>query len=182
MGFKISWLGFSGKNKDEVLKALNLVDTGVHDEANESPVSVASIPNGWTIVWFDQFDHPFSEDKELRPLSMGCTLVAVQVHEGIMFSAAELYRDGARAWSASHDAQQGIYNLHTDGALPHAFEEIRARLTVEQDREGGKDAQVDCIFDIPVELAQSICGFRHDRFSFDWGEPIFTEAKEAVVK
>ena len=180
MGFNISWLGFSGKSRDEVLAALHLTDTGIWDEACESPISVASVPNGWTIVWFNRFDHPFAEDASLRLFSQGCVVVAVHVHEGIMFSGLEVYRDGAPVWSVTHNAQEGMYNLTTDGVLPEPFTEIRARLTAEQNREGGEKAKVDCMFDIPVEAANALAGFRHDQWRFDWGEPRFTEAAQIV--
>jgi hypothetical protein len=178
VGFKICWLGFSGRSRDEVLAALHLTDTGILDEANESPISVTSIPNGWTIVWFDRFDSPFAEDASLRLFSSGCTVIAVHVHEGIMFSGAEFYRGGAPVWSVTHNAQAGMYDLETEGTLPEAFAEIRARLTGEQDREGGADAGVDHIFDVPVELAMVLSGFRHDQWDYDWGELRFNEARE----
>jgi hypothetical protein len=177
MGFKIAWLGFSGKESRDVLRLLHLADTGIVDEANESPVSVAALPNGWTIVWLDRFDHPFAEDASLRLFSQGCTVVAVHVHEGIMFCAAELYRDGAPVWSVVHNAQESLYDLQTEGDLPAAFAEIRARLTTDQDGDGGDEAVVDHIFDIPVETAMALCGFRHDLTQYDWGVPHFTEAR-----
>jgi hypothetical protein len=179
VGFRISWLGFSGKSRDDVLAALHLVDTGIAEEVPERPISVTGAQEGWTIVWFNRFDHPFAEDASLRLFSRGCTLVAVHVHEGIMFSCVELYRDGAPVWSVAHNAQEGMYDVQTEGTLPDEFADIRARLTGEQDREGGQEADVDYIFDIPVELARAVSGFRHDLLSFDWGEPRFTEVKEA---
>jgi hypothetical protein len=180
MGFKICWLGFLGKSRDGVLAALHLTDTGIWDEACESPISVASVPNGWTIVWLNRFDHPFAEDASLRLFSQDCTVIAVHLHEGIMFSCAELYRDGAPMWSVTHTAQEGMYDLQAEGTLPEAFAEIRVRLTGEQDGEGGKDASVDCIFDIPIETAMALTAYRHDQWRFDWGEPRFTEARAAT--
>jgi len=181
VGFKISWLGFSGKSQDEVFAALHLTYTGTVKEVPESPISVTNIPNGWTIVWFNQFDHPFAEDASLRLFSQGCAVVAVHVHEGIMFSGVELYRDGGPVWSVTHNAQEGMYDLQTEGALPEAFAEICARLSGEQDREGGVNAKVDYIFDIPVELAMTLSGFRHDQWDYDWGELRFTEAREQAT-
>ncbi len=171
MGFKICWLGFSGRSRDEVLAALHLTDTGIVEEVPESPISVTSVPNGWTIVWLNRFDHPFAEDASLRLFSQGCTVIAVHVHEGIMFSGVEFYRDGAPVWSVTHNAQEGTHDLETEGILPETFAEIRARLT---DREGA----ADYIFDIPIEMAMTLTGFRHDQWRFDWGEPRFTEARE----
>ena len=178
MGFKICWLGFFGRSRDEVLAVLHLTDTGVVEGVPESPISVTSVPNGWTIVWLNRFDHPFAEDASLRLFSQGCTVIAVHVHEGIMFSGVELYRDGKPVWSVTHNAQEGTYDLQTEGSLPEAFAEIRARLTGEQDHEDRVDAEVDFIFDIPVELAMTLTGFRHDQWDYDWGELRFTQARE----
>jgi hypothetical protein len=178
MGFRISWLGFSGKEKDKVLGALHLIDTGVVEEVPESPISVASFPGDWTIVWLNRFDHPFAEDASLRLFSQGCTVIAVHVHEGIMFNSVECYHNGAPMWSVVHNAQEGMYDLQTEGAMPEPFAEIRARLTAEQDREGGTEAGVDYIFGIPVEMARALTGFQHDLWRYDWGEPRFTEANE----
>ncbi len=179
MGFKISWLGFSGRSRDEVLATLHLTDTGVVEGVPESPISVTSVPNGWTIVWLNRFDHPFAEDASLRLFSQDCTVIAVHVHEGIMFSGVECYREGAPVWSVTHNAQEGMYDLQTEGTLPEAFAEIRARLTGEQDREGGAHAEVDYIFDVPVELAMTLSGFRHDRWRYDWGELTVSPRRES---
>jgi hypothetical protein len=48
------------------------------------------------------------------------------------------------------------------GAAPEPLTEIRQRLEAEQQEEGGEDADVDLISDVPLELAKSLCGFKHD--------------------
>lgn len=95
-----------------------------------------------------------------------------------MFSSTKLHKDGAQIWSASHNAQDGIYNLQTEGALPDFYSEIRERLTDQQDQAGGDKAKVDHVFDVPVEVAKSMCGYRHDLCRYDWGEPYFTTLQE----
>jgi hypothetical protein len=45
-------------------------------------------------------------------------------------------------------------------------------LLADQDAEGDSP-EVDYIFDIPVELANALCGYRHDQ-RLDWGNPKFT--------
>jgi len=60
------------------------------------------------------------------------------------------------------------------GSPSETFEHIHKRLWQEQDAEGGTDASVDYIFDVPVETAAVVCGYRHDFWKFDWGEPTFT--------
>ncbi|HEY1708827.1 MAG TPA: hypothetical protein VGG10_11230 [Rhizomicrobium sp.] len=178
MGFSVSWLAFTGKSKDEVLSALHLVDTGVLDEAAHGPMSVASFPHDWTIVFLNRFDHPFAEDSSLRLFSQGCTVIACHVEENIMFSSSELYEEGKMVWGAFHDAQQGVYHIEADGALPPAFDVIKTRMIADQTEKGGASADVDCVFDIPLKLATSYYGFEHDRSHYDWGEPRFTELRD----
>ena len=171
MGFRIAWLAFHGRSREDVLTALHLADTGEHDEANESPMSLADFPDGWTVLWLNRFDHPFAEDASLRLFSQGCTVIAGHTHEGIMFGATELYRDGASVWAVFHDARQGIEHLETAGALPDGFEAIRKDAFAAQ--AAGTD-NVDHIIDIPFAMARALCGFQYDRYAYDWGEPRFT--------
>jgi hypothetical protein len=94
-------------------------------------------------------------------------------HEGVMFSAAYGYDRGNARWSVVHNAQEGISDLSVSGAPPTELERIRERLSKQQSDAGGDAADVDYIFDIPVELAATVCGYRHDQWKFDWGEPRF---------
>lgn len=79
-----------------------------------------------------------------------------------MVSEAIGWRDGQRVWRVTHDAQTSIEHLETEGELPSAFAAIRDRLAAEQRTAGGKDSDTDYYFDIPVELAMSFGGYRHD--------------------
>jgi hypothetical protein len=174
MGFRNSWLAFSGASRDEVLARLHLFDTGEHDEAFEAEMSAAQFPAGWTIVWLSRFDHPFTEDSALRLFSKGCTVIAGHVHEGIMFASTQCYRDGDRTWSIFHDCSLGRYHLETEGVPPGCFERIRAEHFASQDADGGEGAMVDHVHGIPFAVARELCGFEYDRWRYGWGEPRFT--------
>ena len=167
MGFTISWIGFDGKGKTAALESVGLQDTGEPDEVNEAPFSGAEIPGGWFILWSNDFQ--FVSPERLARLSVDCRIVACQVHEGTMLSAAYSYERGSRVWELAHDAQQGIDHLSISGLPPQSFETIRRLQMRKQETAGG----VDYIFDIPVEVAAAVCRFRHDRTRFDWGVPQF---------
>ncbi len=173
MGFKISWIGFEGLNKAAALSRLSMIDTGVPDEANEAPFSMAQLPTGWTILFENAFRYPIDTSK-LAALSVGTRLVACQVHEGVMFSYAIEFIDGECIWSMSHAPDEGPSDFTFAGSPPEGFEEIQMRLTAQQAKSGGEHSDVDYIFDIPVEVAALLTGYRHDRWKFDWGEPEFT--------
>jgi hypothetical protein len=170
MGFSISWIAISGKTKSEVLARLSLVDTTEDDEANESPVSGAQLPNDWYLLFLNDLIHPFVSEAELRRLSSDCTVLGCQIEEHVMASAAFCYSQGARIWNITHEAEKGTYNLVESGNPPSGYSELRSRLVAEQDSEGGDDADVDWIFDIPVSLAYELCGYRHDNVYLKSGE------------
>jgi hypothetical protein len=172
MGFAISWIAFRGKGKDDVPPLLGLVDSGEHDEANESPVSAAALPTGWYVVFFN--DYSFVTPERLVRLSAGCTVVACQVEEHVMASASYFYQDGRHIWTVDHQSDRGRYDLSVDGDPPALFSEVRDRLFREQDEGGGERSDVDFVFDVPLELAAELCGYKHDFWKFDRGEPIFT--------
>ena len=91
-----------------------------------------------------------------------------------MYSVASEHRNGALLWRVSHDAQKSIFDIAAEGALPGKFQELRDRTLDQQKHEGGDKAEVDYVFDIPLLIAQGICGFRHDETSPDDGGPKFT--------
>jgi hypothetical protein len=175
MGYSISWLAVRGIPKDEVLARLRLRDSGETDDANESPVSGAELPMGWYVLFLNDLTHPFVESKPLQELSHGCEIVGCHVEEHVMFSASFHYSDGRHDWTITHASGIGIYHLDVEGVAPSFLAELRAASQKEQDEDGGQKAEVDHIFDVPLKAAERICGFRHDRWRFDWGEPQFTE-------
>lgn len=183
MGFKISWIGFSGIGKADVLSRLGLAESGQIEEVPESPFSGIEIPGGWYVVFANDFLFVNNFESEppakLGGYSRECRLVACQVHEGVMTSVAYGYDRGRPIWRIMHDAQQGIYDFTVSGTPPAEFEAIRARLTEEQDSKGGKSSDVDYIFDVPVEVAYALTGFRHDMWRYDWGNPVFMRLEPA---
>jgi len=168
MGFKISWIGFHGLGKAEILDLIGAADTGVVEEVPESPLCGAELPGGWYILFANDFEF-VTEDLLAR-----CALVACQLHEGVMYSAAYGYERGEQKWMLTHEGDQEITSLDVSGSPPSQFEGIRERLAKEQEDEGGDASEVDFYFDIPVETAEAVCGYRHDRWDFAWGQPTFT--------
>ncbi len=61
-----------------------------------------------------------------------------------------------------HDSGCGISHLKMEGELPPGSGAIRDRIMAKQQPAGGSHAEVDCAFDVPIELAEALTGFRHD--------------------
>lgn len=178
MGYSISWIAFYGLSKSEVLSRTHLIDTAEPDEANESPISGSELPARWYVLFLNEFMHPYVSPESLRELSVGCTVVGCQVEEHVMSSGSFLYQNGTCIWNVVHAAAKGLYDLQIDGNPPESFAASEFRQA--QDEAGGQMAGVDHMFDAPVELARRICGYRHDLWKFDWGQPLFTKLANAV--
>jgi hypothetical protein len=162
MGYAQSWLAVKGKPPEAVLETLGLRGTGVREAIAGSPVVGAELPGGWYLVVADGSGHRLMRDPIVQRLSGGCEVITADVEEHVMVSVATGWKDGQRVWSVTHDAQRDMEHLHAEGELPAVFPSIRDRLRAEQQEAGGRRADVDHLFDVPVELAQTLTGYRHD--------------------
>lgn len=111
----------------------------------------------------------------MEHLSSGGEVVTCVVEEHVMYSEATGWRDGRQIWFIRHDAQESIGHLEASGELPSIFFAIRSRLTSQQEAAGGEKADVDYIFDAPVDVAEALTGFRHDKVLSELGESSFEE-------
>lgn len=161
MGFSLAWLAVRGIPYETVLERQGLASTGSVSDYAEAPVS-AMRWGGWTLVVARGCDHRIVGDANLATLSLGCEVVACSVEEHVMHSSSQLWSDGRRQWRIEHDAQRSIDHLSATGSLPQDFGAIRDRFAAQQEAEGGADADVDLYFEIPLVLAQSRVGFKHD--------------------
>jgi hypothetical protein len=69
---------------------------------------------------------------------------------------------GVRIWWISHEGENGPKGLSTAGKLPESFSSIRNEMEKAQRTAGGDGAGVDYLFEVPLRVAQSIVGFKHD--------------------
>jgi hypothetical protein len=162
MGFSLSWVAVRGKTGRDVCDELGVEGTGRREEFPESPLTGAELPGGWYLV-IANHDPRFSLDEVLERISAYSEMVTCFVEEHVMYSAATGWRGGKKVWSIIHESDKGIDHLETEGDLPPMFGSIRDRLRLEQEAAGGKDAEVDFFFSVPVELAGTLTGFRHFR-------------------
>ena len=171
MGLSIAWLGVRGIAYDVVVERLGLMSTGELADYAERDVSARPIPDGWSLVVARGCDHRIIAEQQLSKLAADCEVVACSIEEHVMYSSSELWVRGKRQWRVAHDAQESIDHLSTWGSLPEDFAATRSRFAAQQESEGGKNADVDFYFEIPLVLAQARVGFKHDEVNaFDVDE------------
>ena len=120
------------------------------------------MPQGWYLVVANRCDHRFLQAKVLGPLSQNYRVVVCSIEEHVMFSSAEEWVAGAMTWRAVNAGANGPMDLKTSGALPPSFQSVANALAAKREAEGGKTAEVDHYFDIPLNAAKAITGFKHD--------------------
>ncbi len=162
MGFRLCWMAVKGKAPEDVRNELSLRPTGQRLEFPDSKIAAAELPDGWyLIVWDRDVPDKYLDDISgvaLKHISVpDCELVTCFVHEGIMISSAAFWKDGHKVWSIIHDSTQGSENLITEGDLPEGYAQIRDKALSEQRATKG----VDHVFDVPLDIAQSITGYSH---------------------
>ena len=162
MGFSLSWLATRGKPAAAVLAQLELRATGVPGLEGESPLVGAASDAGWYLIVADGAENRFITPPVLARLSRGCEVLTCTVEEHVMFSQATGWRDGRELWTVTHEGEDGPAGLDESGALPPEYRAIRDALMAQQAAEGGADADVDFLFDIPVTLVQRFIEYKHD--------------------
>jgi hypothetical protein len=174
MGFACAWIAVKGKSPEDVLKEFDLNRTGEFEETFDSDYNATKRGQWYILIANRDGVIPLLKADAYR-LSRNCEMVFCQVEDHVMYSSASYWVDGTNKFFVSHNSDKGETNLEEKGSFPAQYDEIRARLIGEQKKEDSKRSSgdtesmqfpVDYIFDIPVELAKSLTGFRHD----DWSE------------
>jgi hypothetical protein len=162
MGWAITWCAVREDKAEQFLTELGLSPTGKTEEVPESLISTAKLDTEWQLIWYNKYDCPFLKPEKRAVLSSDKDVLLCQVEEHVMASSAEMWSQGKRTWWVSHEGEDGPKGLATDGNLPEPFQAIRKEMEEAQLAEGGEDADVDLIFEIPLKLAQALVGFKHD--------------------
>lgn len=158
MGYSISWLAVRAMDRQQLLAELSLETTGEREAIAEADLVMAELPGDWHITLSNR-DERFVSPALLGPLSRGREVIACFVEEHVMYSEARGWSDGKPVWAVIHDGSAGLDHLETEGAMPASFAGIRERLSLQR---AAAEATADYLFDVPVELAKMLTGFRHD--------------------
>jgi hypothetical protein len=172
VGYSLAWLAIKGKAPEAIRDGLGLYRTGAQQPFPEPNVTAATLLNGWYLIVAD--DVHVASDAVLEAMTRECEAVTCFVEEHTMLSTAAGWRNGNLIWAVTHNSQHGIDHLEIQGELPSGFASIRDEQFSKQHAAGWVKPGVDYIFEIPVELAASLTGFKHDDpASHDLGDQAF---------
>jgi hypothetical protein len=167
-GLTCSWVAVQGAPKQGVLDFLQVSETGTEVIPGEYDASMCcrELPDGWFVVV--HLDFGWADSERIRSLSAFGPTVGCQVSENYGGSASRGAAAGEELWSVLHldeDDEETIVK----GEPPEAWAAVYQTLRRKQDESDAANAQVDLMFDAPLELAKAVCGYRVDDF-----EPPFT--------
>jgi hypothetical protein len=164
MGYSLFWLAVKGKPLADLLAQFELAPTGDTEEIPESDVVSAELSAGWNIIHWNKGDLP--TQTQFTTASAGCAAVFCFLEEHVMASFTSGWENGVELWSVDHAAGESN-PLRIKGNPPQPFGDIRAKLEAEQKQHNATNPprreRVDFIFDIPVNLAEAITGYSHNR-------------------
>ncbi|MBL8451677.1 MAG: hypothetical protein JNK97_02950 [Zoogloea sp.] len=158
MGYAISWLACRGLAFESVVARLGLRTTGRQNEFARERVSSQALDDGWILVVANRCNHAIVKAPSLAAVSEGCELVACNIEEHVMYASAECWRDGQRLWHIEHASEEGGDHLAVEGTPPDSLQRLLAEL---RQRPRDDDESGD-FFDIPLDCAMALVGFRHD--------------------
>src|SRR3954463_14226331 len=162
MGFSLGWLATRNIDPQILYEALQLRPTGIRNPALSSAAMAGALPSGWDLLLMNRTERLVTV-AFLADVAKGGEAVGCFVEEHVMYSAAVGWRAGAKVWSVVHDSEKGTMHLDVAGDVPGPFAAIRMRCEAAQRSEDAREPEVDHLFDISVDLADAVTGFRHDR-------------------
>jgi hypothetical protein len=174
MGISLAWVGVQAMTAGDVQSTIGLTDTGLSGHYYDFPIVGLAIPNNWYLLAAKSCDHAIRSNPILSKLSARTSVIACSIEEHVMFMSAALWRDSREIWSVQHrGGDYGDTDLIVKGALPDTFDDVRARCFAAQESASATGVGVDYVADIPLELARSIVGFRHDEINPGIGDKSF---------
>jgi hypothetical protein len=162
MGSSTTWIAVEKATGAEVAAALGLRQTGQPAGDGHRGVVGAALANGWYVVVTSEAEDRLASAASLGKLSVSWTVLTGFLEDHVMASHCALWRSGKRRWKVDHKGEESSLHLVTSGKLPEEFAAIRDAAISQQEGEGGAQAGVDHVYEVPMALSRALIGFRPD--------------------
>jgi len=162
MGYSLSWIAVKGRSSKELQQVLGFRSTGRHGNYGEHTLVGRQLRDGWHLLIANTCDDRIAQNTTLAHLSKGCQAVACSIEEHVMFSSCAFWNEGKKVWSVKHRGDRGVFDVVKSGNVPANYSLLKSELIEMQRSEGDENAGVDHVFELPLQLAKQLVGFKHD--------------------
>jgi len=160
MGFQVAWLAIKDVSPQKIHDFYDVEASGESDVIpDDFEIAGVQLSSSWYLIHFDDFMPKELSESKLIQLSHLGEVISCRLHEGVMMSMATSYKNGRKEWSVQHDAQKSATHIKSQGDLPSDFNATLDNAALKQKER--KD--VDYYFDVPIDLAEGIVGYRYGR-------------------
>ncbi len=160
---KTYWAAVRGRNPEESHYLLGLEAVGRVGIPSKGLVAGQSLPSNWYVVYANENEHPFFDRSKLLASSSRTDLVLMEIDDETLSCVLERFHEGKSLWRVQYASAAGPSSLIAEGELPSEFETIKGQYKELQDSQKVESGlEVDYFFEIPLEFARSVVGFRHD--------------------
>lgn len=166
MSSVIQWIAVRGIGEREILERAKFVKT---EQADEPLRYGGPLENGWYVVAEERYEADLGDERLLRDISRDCAVLFCNVVESVCFSAVAYYENGALVWQVEHEGDGNKHHIATTGTPPPQFAAMRLAALAAQKKEDDAGEAVDMVFDLPIDLARSVCGFHHAECGVGFG-------------
>lgn len=163
MGFRCRWLATRGRDREGLLRRLQVkVIAEIAEEVYDRGLYALEVED-WLVVIGDGSVH-MSEIKRAQAakLSDEGDVVYLYTDDGPMMFELAMFSGGTEHWSIEYSGSDGVTAPAFEGQVPMRARVLLAGLEKEQAKAGGPKAGVDHIYDLAAVYGKELVGFRHD--------------------
>lgn len=163
MGYRCRWLATKGRDREAILRRLELhAIAELVEEVYDTGLYALEIED-WVIVIGDGWDYMnVVKRAQAAKLSDDGEVLYFYTDDTPMAFELTLFRGGSAAWSFTYDGSDGVSTPVLDGTVPFDARALLGRLEKQQAKAGGPKAGVDHIYELAPTYAKTLVGFRHD--------------------
>jgi hypothetical protein len=161
MGAAMTYVVVKDKPDSALMESLKISELGdgdyIHDLYGSDDITCCLFESGWHVITNYGNPDDLIAPAILKRLSAGTKLVACEVEEHVMYSAAEGWGNGVQIWKVVHDSQEAENHLVTSGVMPKGYDALADYLKQRQ----SEPMACDYLFSVAPELVNNIAGFEY---------------------